>query len=46
LATDTDSIAATAAPVVEVPTLSEWALAVLSLLLAAIAMRSMRVRRR
>jgi uncharacterized repeat protein (TIGR01451 family) len=45
-ATDTDSIAATAPPVVEVPTLSEWALAVMSLLLAAVAMRSMRVGRR
>jgi len=45
-ATDTDSIAATPPPIVEVPTLSEWALAILSLLLAAVAMRSMRVGRR
>jgi uncharacterized repeat protein (TIGR01451 family) len=45
-ATDTDTIAAGPPPVVEVPTLSEWALAVMSLFLAVVAMRSMRVRRR
>jgi len=45
-ATDTDTIAMGPPPVVEVPTLSEWALAVMSLLLAVVAMRSMRVGRR
>ena len=45
-ATDTDSIAVTPPRAVEVPTLSEWALLVLSLLLATVAMRHVRAGRR
>jgi uncharacterized repeat protein (TIGR01451 family) len=45
-ATDTDSNAAAPTRVVEVPTLSEWALLVLSLLLATVAMRNVRAGRR
>ena len=43
-ATDTDSIAAVPERVAEIPTLSEWALLVLSLLLATVAMRHVRRR--
>jgi uncharacterized repeat protein (TIGR01451 family) len=45
-ATDTDSIAGVPPPVVEVPTLSEWALVLLSLMLAGLAHRGTRTWRR
>jgi uncharacterized repeat protein (TIGR01451 family) len=40
-ATDTDSVTAVPPPVVQVPTLSEWALILLSLMLAGLAYRTL-----